>query len=73
MQIIDSFGLTTEDAARIRQDIHDIAKSSETLDAAIRTMREKYDAESMVAGFMFYAAAFTSPSYGTPFMAPNMN
>jgi len=62
MQVINSFGLTPEDVARIRQDIRNIAKSSETLDAAIQKMCEKYEPESMIAGFMFYAGAFTTPN-----------
>lgn len=70
MQVINSFGLTTEDVAQIKKNIEDIAGSNETLDAAIRAMCEKYDAKAMVAGFLFYAGAFPTP---TSFETPSMN
>lgn len=74
MEIITSLGRSSEDAARIRKDIQNIARSSKTLDEAIHKLSEQYDAESLIAGFMFYAMAFTPQIEGrTVFMAPNMN
>ena len=69
MSMIEAFGLKTEDAKRIQQDIKNIADSSKTLEEAIHAMCEKYDAESLIAGGMFLAGAFTSRReivYGAP-------
>ena len=63
MRIIESLGKTEEDLTRIRQDVVDIASSSKTLDEALHTMREKYEVESLIVGFLFYAGAFTTSSY----------
>lgn len=62
MNITTALGCSDADAARIRKEIQSIARSSKTLEEALAVMGEKYDTESMIAGFLFYALVFEQPS-----------